>query len=78
MRGRALAGPAIIREKNTPIDSEVPEFWKVTRIPEATPQYSARHARHDREVHRQHQDGGERPFRQRHPGAYPDGNSRPR
>ena len=41
VRGRALARPAIIREKNTPIDSEVPEFWKVARIPEATPRYSA-------------------------------------
>src|ERR1700722_10645236 len=39
--GSALARPAIIREKNTPIDSEVPEFWKVARIPEATPRYSA-------------------------------------
>jgi hypothetical protein len=29
VRGGALAGPAIIREKDTPIDSEVPEFWKV-------------------------------------------------
>src|ERR1700684_2317815 len=37
VRGRALAKPAIMREKNTPIDSEVPEFWKVDRIPEATP-----------------------------------------
>src|ERR1700723_1336646 len=41
VRGRALARPAIIREKNTPIDSEVPEFWKVARIPEATPRHSA-------------------------------------
>src|ERR1700689_322557 len=41
VRGRALARPAIISEKNTPIDSEVPEFWKVDRIPEATPRYSA-------------------------------------
>ena len=41
VRGRVLARPAIIREKNTPIDSEVPEFWKVDRIPEATPRYSA-------------------------------------
>ena len=41
MRGRARARPAIIREKNTPIDSEVPEFWKVARIPEATPRYTA-------------------------------------
>jgi hypothetical protein len=33
VRGRALARPAIIRGKDTPIDSEVPLFWKVARIP---------------------------------------------
>ena len=27
--------PAIRSEKNTPIDSAVPVFWKVDRIPEA-------------------------------------------
>jgi hypothetical protein len=41
VRGRALARPAIIRVVNTTIDSEVPEFWKVARIPDATPRYSA-------------------------------------
>ena len=35
--GRLLASPAIISEKNTPIDSAVPEFWKVERMPEAAP-----------------------------------------
>src|SRR5689334_11301602 len=39
--GREPARPPIMREKNTPIDREVPEFWKVDRIPEATPRYSA-------------------------------------
>jgi hypothetical protein len=28
-------------EKNTPIDRDVPEFWKVERIPEATPRCRA-------------------------------------
>lgn len=37
--GSELARPAIIREKNTPIDSAVPEFWNVDRIPEATPRW---------------------------------------
>ncbi len=27
--------------KNTPIDSAVPEFWNVARIPEAAPRCSA-------------------------------------
>ena len=35
--GRLAASPAIISEKNTPIDSAVPEFWKVERMPEAAP-----------------------------------------
>src|ERR1022692_916903 len=39
--GRLLASPAIMSEKNTPIDSAVPEFWKVERIPEATPRWLA-------------------------------------
>jgi hypothetical protein len=30
-------GPVIISEKNTPMDSAVPEFWRVERMPEATP-----------------------------------------
>jgi hypothetical protein len=33
--------PAIRSEKNTPIDSAVPVFWKVDRIPEAAPRYRA-------------------------------------
>src|SRR5450755_4681887 len=28
-------------EKNTPIDRAVPEFWKVERIPDATPRWLA-------------------------------------
>ena len=28
-------------EKNTPIDSAVPEFWKVERMPEAAPRWLA-------------------------------------
>ena len=32
-----LASPAIISEKNTPIDRAVPEFWNVERMPEAAP-----------------------------------------
>jgi hypothetical protein len=28
-------------EKKTPIDKAVPEFWKVARIPEAAPRWSA-------------------------------------
>ena len=39
--GRLLASPAIISEKNTPIDSAVPEFWNVERIPEAAPRWRA-------------------------------------
>ena len=35
--GKLPASPAIISEKNTPIDSAVPEFWKVERMPEAAP-----------------------------------------
>ena len=38
--GRDVASPAIISEKNTPIDSDVPEFWNVARIPDATPRWS--------------------------------------
>ena len=36
-----LASPAIMIEKNTPVDTAVPEFWNVERIPEATPRYLA-------------------------------------
>jgi hypothetical protein len=39
--GRVLASPAIMSEKNAPIDSAVPEFRKVARIPEATPRWLA-------------------------------------
>ena len=39
--GRLLASPAIIREKNTPMDRAVPEFWKVERMPEAAPRCRA-------------------------------------
>ena len=39
--GRRLASPAIMTEKNTPIDNAVPEFWKVERIPEAAPRWLA-------------------------------------
>src|SRR6266487_3238046 len=46
--GRLLASPAIISEKNTPMDSAVPEFWKVARMPEAAPRCRGRDAAHDR------------------------------
>ena len=36
-----LASPANMIEKNTPVDTAVPEFWNVERIPEATPRYWA-------------------------------------
>jgi hypothetical protein len=36
-----LASPAIISEKNTPMDSAVPEFWNVERMPEAAPRCRA-------------------------------------
>ena len=39
--GRVLTRPAIKSEKNTAIEIAVPEFWKVARIPEATPRYRA-------------------------------------
>src|ERR1700727_621469 len=35
--GRLVASPAIMSEKNTPMESAVPVFWKVERIPEAAP-----------------------------------------
>src|SRR5579863_2948085 len=35
--GSVLARPAIISEKKMPIDSDMPEFWKVDRMPEAAP-----------------------------------------
>ena len=39
--GRRLASPAIMREKNTPIETAVPEFWKVARMPDAMPRRCA-------------------------------------
>src|SRR5579875_1904230 len=39
--GSRAASPAIIREKKAPMDSAVPEFWKVERTPEATPRWLA-------------------------------------
>src|SRR5260221_11392224 len=37
VRGSVAARPAIISEKKMPIDSDMPEFWNVERIPEAAP-----------------------------------------
>jgi hypothetical protein len=39
--GRLPASPLIMSEKNTPMDTAVPEFWKVARMPEATPRRCA-------------------------------------
>src|SRR5579875_446906 len=39
--GSVLASPAIISEKKMPIDSDMPEFWKVERMPEAAPRCRA-------------------------------------
>jgi hypothetical protein len=35
--GSVPASPATINEKKIPMDSEVPEFWNVDRIPDAAP-----------------------------------------
>ena len=35
------ASPAIISEKKMPIDSDMPEFWNVERMPEAAPRSRA-------------------------------------
>ena len=35
--GSVLARPAISSEKKMPMDSDMPEFWKVDRMPEAAP-----------------------------------------
>src|SRR5580692_3355996 len=35
--GSVLARPAISSEKKMPMDSDIPEFWKVDRMPDATP-----------------------------------------
>ena len=37
VRGSVLARPATISEKKMPMDSDMPEFWNVDRIPEAEP-----------------------------------------
>ena len=39
--GSAEASPAIMSEKNSPIDTSMPLFWKVARIPEAAPRWRA-------------------------------------
>jgi hypothetical protein len=39
--GRLLASPAIISEKKTAIETAVPEFWNVARMPDATPRWCA-------------------------------------
>src|SRR5438132_1472378 len=39
--GRVDARPAIIREKKTPIDSTMPLFMNVARIPDAAPRWLA-------------------------------------
>jgi len=39
--GSDEASPETISAKNTPMDSAVPEFWNVDRMPEATPRCSA-------------------------------------
>src|ERR1700722_8460692 len=41
VRGSVEWRPAINSEKNTPIDTDVPEFWKVARMPDATPRWLA-------------------------------------
>src|ERR1700722_15610181 len=39
--GSVLARPAIISEKKMPMDSDIPEFWKVDRMPDAAPRSCA-------------------------------------
>src|SRR5271163_3278791 len=39
--GSVLARPAISSEKKMPMDSDIPEFWKVDRMPDATPRFCA-------------------------------------
>src|SRR5215472_3961955 len=41
VRGSVAARPAIISEKKMPIDSDMPEFWNVDRMPDAAPRYLA-------------------------------------
>src|ERR1700758_3033562 len=39
--GSVLARPAISSEKKMPMDSDMPEFWKVDRMPDAAPRWCA-------------------------------------
>ncbi len=39
--GSRLASPAIKREKKMPMDSDMPAFWNVDRMPDALPRCSA-------------------------------------
>src|ERR1700744_9519 len=39
--GSVLASPAISSEKKMPIDSDMPEFWNVDRMPDAAPRWWA-------------------------------------
>src|ERR1700678_1224630 len=39
--GKVEARPAIIRLKKMPIESDMPEFWKVDRMPDAEPRWLA-------------------------------------
>src|SRR5580698_3978735 len=41
VRGRLEARPAISRLKKTPMDKDMPEFWKVDRMPDAEPRCPA-------------------------------------
>jgi len=41
VRGSVAASPAIISEKKMPMDSDIPEFMNVDRMPEAAPRYLA-------------------------------------
>jgi Ala-tRNA(Pro) deacylase len=41
VRGRVEASPAIISEKKMPMDRDMPEFWKVDRMPDAEPRCPA-------------------------------------
>src|SRR5437868_3154736 len=41
VRGSVPERPAIISEKKMPIDSDMPEFWNVERMPDAAPRYLA-------------------------------------
>src|ERR1700733_3880287 len=39
--GSVLARPATISEKKMPMDSDMPEFWNVERMPDAEPRWLA-------------------------------------